>query len=149
MEFLYYQNTIYFLLIAVASGVMLALPALRKGGSGRGAVTAREAVQLSNTASAQFIDIRPAEDFKKGSIAQAKNFPKDEIENRISALPKKPLILICESGRVAQQTAQLLKKHNIEQVSWIKGGINEWITDGLPVKSIKSAHDKSSKKATK
>lgn len=146
MEFLYYQNTIYFLAFAIISGIMLLLPALRKGGMGQGAISAREAVQLNNSQSAQFIDIRPYEEFAKGSVAQAKSFPKDEIENKISTLPKKPLILICSSGRTAQQVAQKLKKHNIEQVYWLKGGINDWIGEGLPVKA---ANDKSSKKAAK
>ena len=145
MEFLYYQNTIYFLIFAIVSGVMLLLPALRKGGAGQGAISAREAVQLNNSQSAQFIDIRPYEEFAKGSIAQAKSFPKDEIESKVAALPKKPLILICASGRTAQQTAQMLKKHNIEQVYWLKGGINDWISEGLPIK----ATSEKSKKAAK
>lgn len=125
---------------------MLAIPAFRKGGMGQGAISARQAVQLNNSESAQFIDIRTSEEFAKGSIAQAKNFPKDEIESKIAALPKKPLILVCASGRTAQQTANLLKKHKVENVYWIKGGINEWIGDGLP---IKSSADKGSKKAAK
>ena len=57
MEFLYYQNTVYFLIFAIISAVMLLLPALRKGGMGQGAISAREAVQLNNSQSAQFIDI--------------------------------------------------------------------------------------------
>lgn len=146
MEFLYYQNTIYFLIFAIVSGVMLLLPALRKGGMGQGAISAREAVQLNNSQAAQFIDIRPAEDFAKGSIAQAKSFPKDQIESKIASLPKKPLILVCASGRTAQQTANLLKKHKIENVYWLKGGINEWISEGLP---IKSTGEKSGKKSAK
>ena len=145
MEFLYYQNTIYFLIFAIISAVMLLLPALRKGGMGQGAVSAREAVQLNNSQSAQFIDIRPYEEFAKGSIAQAKSFPKSEIESKISALPKKPLILICTSGRTAQQTAQMLKKHNIEQVYWLKGGINDWITEGLPIKAVADKSKKAAK----
>ena len=145
MEFLYYQNTIYFLIFAIISAVMLLLPAFCKGGMGQGAVSAREAVQLNNSQSAQFIEIRPYEEFAKGSIAQAKSFPKSEIESKISALPKKPLILICTSGRTAQQTAQMLKKHNIEQVYWLKGGINDWITEGLPIKAVADKSKKAAK----
>ena len=59
--------------------------------------------------------------------------------------PKKPLILICTSGRTAQQTAQMLKKHNIEQVYWLKGGINDWITEGLPIKAVADKSKKAAK----
>ncbi|NEN76024.1 rhodanese-like domain-containing protein [Pelistega sp. NLN82] len=137
MDFLFYQNTIYFLIFAVISGGIL-LATSKRSQAGSGALSAKEAIQLSNTEHAQFIDIRSPEDFKKASIPQSKNFPKESIEDRINALPKKPLILVGEDGRTAQQTAQLLKKKNIEQVFWIQDGLAAWRSEGLPLKSSKS-----------
>lgn len=134
MDFLYYQNTIYFLVFAVISGAMLLFTS-RRGANGKGALSAKEAIQLSNTDNAQFIDIRSVETFKKSSLPQSKNFPKETIIEKISALPKKPLILVCDSGRTAQQVAQQLIKNKVENVYWIKGGLNEWLSEGLPVKS--------------
>ncbi len=133
-SFLYYQNTIYFIIFAVISGLML-LFTHKRGSSAQGALSAKEAVQLSNTEHAQFIDIRSEEDFKKSSVPQSKHFPKDSIIEKISALPKKPLILVCDNGRTAAQVAQQLKKNNVENVYWLKSGLNEWLTEGLPVKS--------------
>lgn len=133
-SFLYYQNTIYFIIFAVISGLML-LFTHNRGSSAQGALSAKEAVQLSNTEHAQFIDIRSEEDFKKSSIPQSKHFPKETIIEKINALPKKPLILVCDNGRTAAQTARQLKKNNVENVYWLKSGLNEWLSEGLPVKS--------------
>nr|WP_216605131.1 rhodanese-like domain-containing protein [Pelistega europaea] len=110
----------------------------KKGGSGKGAISAKEAVQLSNTEHAQFIDIRSEEAFKKASVPQSKHFPQETILEKIGALPKKPLILVCDSGRTAAKVAQQLIKNKVEQVYWIKGGINEWTSEGYPVKSPSS-----------
>ncbi|WP_071059008.1 rhodanese-like domain-containing protein [Pelistega sp. MC2] len=138
MDFLYYQNTIFYIIFGAIAGFMLLFTA-KRGANGQGALSAKEAIQLSNTEKAQFIDIRPEEDFKKSSIPQSKNFPKDSIESKIADLPKKPLILVCDKGMTAQQTAKLLKKQNVENVYWIKGGLNEWLSEGLPVKSRSSS----------
>ncbi|NLY65063.1 MAG: rhodanese-like domain-containing protein [Alcaligenaceae bacterium] len=137
MDFLLYQNTIYFLLFAIASGIMLAIPSLRKGalGGNGGSISTKEAVQMANKSSALFIDIRSAEEFKNGSIPQARNIPMDELEQKVPSLPKnKPVILVCNMGRTAQKAAGILQKLNIEEVYVLSGGLSAWTQDGLPVK---------------
>lgn len=132
MDFLYYQNTFLFVAFAALSALILLLTSKR--GGGQWALTAKQAVQLSNTEHAQFIDIRSAEEFQQSAIPQSKNFPKDSIESNLNMLPKKPLILICNAGRTAQQVAQRLKKNNISPIYWLKGGINDWLAEGFPIK---------------
>lgn len=137
MDFLFYQNTIYFLAFALVSGIMLALPNVRKGGFGgqSNMLSTKEAVQMANKSAAIFIDIRSAEEYKNGSIPQARNIPMDELEEKTASLSKsKPIILVCNMGRTAQKAAVTLKKRNFEEVHVLSGGLSAWTQDGLPLK---------------
>ncbi|MFV9474416.1 rhodanese-like domain-containing protein [Advenella sp. RU8] len=137
MDFLFYQNTIYFLAFALVSGILLAIPSVRKGGFGGQAnmLSTKEAVQMANKSAAIFIDIRPAEEYKDGSIPQARNIPMDELEEKTASLSKsKPVILVCNMGRSAQKAAATLKKLNFEEVHVLSGGLSAWKQDGLPLK---------------
>ena len=142
MDFLFYQNTIYFLAFALVSGIMLALPNVRKGGFGgqSNMLSTKEAVQMANKSAAIFIDIRSAEEYKNGSIPQARNIPMDELEEKTASLSKsKPIILVCNMGRLAQKAATSLKKLNFEEVHVLSGGISAWTPDGLPLKKHTAA----------
>ncbi|WP_274718349.1 rhodanese-like domain-containing protein [Taylorella equigenitalis] len=127
-----------FLLAAIGSGILLLLSS-RKGGLS--SLTPQEAVRLSNTEHAQFIDIRAPEAFQESHIAQSKNFPKSTLESKASTLPKKPLILVCDTGRTAQEAAGILKKLNIENVYTLKDGLTAWKNEGLPLKSKKKSKE--------
>ena len=132
MDFLLSQNNIYIVLIAVISGVMLLWPSLGKRGGGS-AVSAPEAVQLANRRQGVFVDVRTPEQFKAGTIAQARNVPAAELEAKLAALPKnKPLIVFCDQGRESARAAAALRKHGLEAVS-LEGGLRNWSQAGLPV----------------
>jgi rhodanese-related sulfurtransferase len=143
VDFLFYQNTIYFLAFALVAGIMLAIPNLRKGGFGSqgiSSISTKEAVQMANKSAAIFIDIRSAEEYKNGSITQARNIPIDELEEKTASLSKsKPIILVCNMGRLAQKAATSLKKLNFEEVHVLSGGISAWTQDGLPLKKHTAA----------
>lgn len=132
MDFILSQNNIYIVLIALVSGGLLLWPTLSKR-RGANSASATEAVQLANRQQGVFIDIRSPEQFKTGTIAQARNVPFAELEAKLETLPKnKPLIVVCDQGRQAVSAATTLRKHGLEAVS-LEGGLRGWAQAGLPL----------------
>ena len=132
MDFILSQNNLFIVLIAVVSGALLLWPTIGKR-RGTNPVTAAEAVQLANRSQGVFIDVRGPEQFKAGTIAQARNVPIAELEAKLDTLPKnKPLIVFCDQGREAIRAAAMLRKQGREAVS-LEGGLRAWTQAGLPV----------------
>jgi len=133
LQFLIDKNNVFIVAVAVVSGAMLAFPALRKGRSGSAVGTA-EAIQMVNQRQAVWIDVRPAEQFQAGHIAQARSLPAADVEQKAGSLPKnKPLILVCEQGRDAPRIAARLKAQGYADVTVMDGGMRAWFAAGLPV----------------
>lgn len=132
MDFILSQNNLIIVLIAVVSGALLLWPTIGKR-RGSHPVTAAEAVQLANRSQGIFIDVRGVEQFKTGTIAQARNVPLPELESKFDTLPKnKPLIVFCDQGRESVRAAATLRKKGLEAVS-LEGGLRGWIQAGLPL----------------
>ena len=135
MDFLFYQNSIYFLIFLVVSGALLFYPALRKQGKGNAGLNVKEAVNLANREHAVFVDVRPADAYRAGAIPSARNLPAAEFEQKAATLPRnKPLILVCDNGRDAAKLADTLRKSNTENVYSLAGGMTAWKADGMPTK---------------
>ncbi|MER1967483.1 rhodanese-like domain-containing protein [Castellaniella sp. GW247-6E4] len=134
MDFLLNQNNLWILLIALVSGGMLLWPSLSRGRPG-GRIALNDAVQQINREHGQFIDVRPAEQFKAGSIPQSRNVPMADLESHVGSLPKdKPLILVDSHGRDAQRALASLRKHGFDRVSSLDGGLDGWVQAGMPLK---------------
>jgi len=133
LQFLLDRNNIFIAAVAVVSGVMLALPNLRKGRGGA-AISTAEAISLANQRQAVWIDVRPAEQYQAGHIAQAKSLPAADVEQKAATLPKnKPLILVCEQGRDAPRIAARLRAQGFADAQALEGGMKAWFTAGLPI----------------
>ncbi|MBV5323845.1 MAG: rhodanese-like domain-containing protein, partial [Rhodospirillaceae bacterium] len=65
LQFLIDKNNVFIVAVAVISGIMLAIPALRKGRTGS-AVSTTEAIQMVNQRQAVWVDVRPADQFQAG-----------------------------------------------------------------------------------
>ena len=133
LQFLVAKENIFIVAVVLVSGVMLAVPALRKGRGGKGLSTA-EAIQLINQRQGVWVDVRPTEQFRAGHIAQARSLPAAEVEQKASSLPKnKPLLLVCETGRDSNRIAARLRTQGFAEVSVLEGGMRAWSSAGLPV----------------
>ncbi|AEE66069.1 sulfurtransferase [Bordetella pertussis] len=133
LQFLIDKNNVFIVAVAVVSGIMLMLPALRKGRAGA-AVGTSEAIQMVNQRQAVWVDVRPTEQFQAGHIAQARSLPAADLEKKAGALPKnKPLIVVCEQGRDAARIAARLRSQGFAEVSVLEGGMRAWFAAGLPV----------------
>ena len=124
----------YLILIAVASGVMLMLPALR-GASG-GSLSAAAAVNLINREKAVVIDVCEPEEFAAGHVNGAKNVPLSQLEEKLPTTVKNkqlPVVLVCASGARAVRAEATAKKLGYEKAQAMAGGMKAWRDAGLPV----------------
>ena len=83
--------------------------------------TSDESLVTYLEAGALLIDVRSFSEFASGSVAGAKNIPLNQLEDKLSVLPKdKPIVLFCRSGMRSGQAKRLLEKNGYSQV--LNGG---------------------------
>lgn len=65
---------------------------------------------------AVIVDVRTPGEFQGGNVAGSKNYPLQDLPNRVDELKKigKPLVLCCASGNRSGQAAGFLKSRGIE-----------------------------------
>ena len=132
MDFFLDQNNLIVIFVAIASGIMLMLPNILKGGGK--SVGVQEAVQLVNHKQGIFLDVRSPDAFKTASIPQARNLPAADVTSKLGTLPKnKPIIVVCDQGRDSARIAGSLRKQGYEETVSLAGGLQAWIKDGLPL----------------
>jgi rhodanese-related sulfurtransferase len=132
LEFI--QANILTFAIAVASGVMLVWPGLRRAGE---TVDPGRATLLINRESARVIDVREAHEYAAGHLPDALNLPQKTLAERIGELDiakDQPLILVCTSGVRSGQACAQLKKMGFTRLYNLDGGIGAWERAGLPIK---------------
>ncbi|MEN2665985.1 rhodanese-like domain-containing protein [Listeria aquatica] len=79
-----------------------------------------------NTANYQIIDVRDAEDFKKGHIPAARNIPIHELGERFIELdPKIDYAIICYAGGRSEQASIFLSGKGY-RVTNVMGGMGAW-----------------------
>lgn len=100
-------------------------------------LSSQDATLLMNRQDALVLDIRPAAEFKKGHILGATQLKPEQINQAdFSKLEKnkdKPIIVVCAMGMTARKTAMQMLKAGFNQVSVLKGGMNAWQGENLPI----------------
>ncbi|MBY5993395.1 rhodanese-like domain-containing protein [Ferrimonas balearica] len=100
-------------------------------------VSHQQATLLINRQDAKILDVRGADEFKKGHIVDAINVPLSQIKNnQLGAVEKHkndPIIVVCNAGISSSQAAQVLVKAGFEQVYNLHGGMTDWNAANLPV----------------
>ena len=117
---------------------------LRRKAAGLSSVDPTSAVSLINN-DAIIVDLRNAEAFSRGHIANAKNLPFDQFEAKRDAMlgnKSKPILTVCDSGVTSNKAAGALGKSGFESVFNLKGGMNAWTQAGLPVVTSKKTKSK-------
>lgn len=124
----------WLLLVAIASGTMLFMPAMR-GATATG-MSPAAAVQLINREKAVVIDVCEADEYAAGHLGNAKNIPLGQLEEKLpSAVKNKalPLILVCQTGARSGRAVAIAKKLGYEQAQNLSGGLRAWRSADLPV----------------
>lgn len=101
-------------------------------------ISTHDATMLMNRSDAVTLDIRAPAEFKKGHILGAKTLSQEQVNKAdfksLEKFKSKPIIVVCAMGVSARRTASQLVKAGFPQVSVLKGGMNTWNGEGLPVK---------------
>ena len=96
-----------------------------------------QAIHMINKENAVIIDIRSADNFKKGHITDAHNVLPIDIKNSSSKLIEKfkenTIILIDENGLSSASIGETLIKQGFLNVSVLKDGIAGWNGENLPL----------------
>lgn len=109
-----------------------------RNASGSAPISSTEAIRLMNSEDAVVVDTRSSSDYKKNHILNAKHIPAAGIDDRskeISRDTSKPIIVYCGAGTSAPQAVSKLRAKGFTRVYALKGGLNNWQADGLPVTS--------------
>jgi rhodanese-related sulfurtransferase len=116
-----------------AIGILI-LISINKGSAA--AVSSQQLVNLINREEALVIDVRNSAEFKKNHIAGSKNIQLTKLSEQMSKLENwknKPIVVVCNAGVQASSACTQLKKNGFEQVFKLKGGIQTWLADSLPL----------------
>ena len=124
----------YLLVLALVSGIGLALPVLR-GGAGLG-LQPPAAVQRINRDKAVVVDVREAEEYAAGHITNAKHIPLAQIEERLPQVVKNkklPVIFVCATRRRSTRAQMVAKRPGYGPPEVLAGGMRAWAAASLPV----------------
>ena len=80
------------------------------------------------------VDVRQADEFVDGHVAGAWHIGAGGLPGRLADLPRgQPIATICAAGYRASVAASLLDAAGFTNVSWVAGGNDAWLAEGLPV----------------
>jgi len=120
----------------LAFALLLLISIIKTMTSGSQALTPLTATQMINKQDAQVVDLRAVADFNKGHIHGAINIPFTKLKDSTKDLEKyqqSPIIMVCATGMQSGSAAILMRKHGFQQVHKLKGGIQSWTGDNLPL----------------
>jgi len=127
-------------ILFAALGAVLALivwTELQRVGRGYGELSPSEAVQLMNHRDdALVLDVREDNEVRQGRIQKSKHIPVGVLPKRVEELRKykdKPVIAYCRSGQRSASACNTLVKNEFSEVYNLKGGLNAWEQENLPV----------------
>ena len=123
----------YLIFLALTSGVMLLVPALKGAGGG---VSAAQAVQLINREKALVIDVCEPAEYAAGHVGGAKNIPLAQLQERLPQVAKNkavPVIMVCSKGGRAARAVGIAKGLGYDKAQTLSGGLAAWRSANMPV----------------
>jgi rhodanese-related sulfurtransferase len=121
---------------AVVTGGMLIWPLVGRAFRTGKEVSAIETVQLINRRDALVIDLRGAEQYAAGHIANARNIPEAQLGERLKELERfktRPIVVTCGTGSRSMRAGALLQKNGFGEVFTLRGGVAAWQQASMPL----------------
>ena len=133
MELINFLIEHYFLSLPLLITIFLLVNASSKKGGKK--ITPQSLISLANKDEAFVIDLRDSEQFQSGHITGSINIPLINLNQRSNEIPqdKESVILVCEMGSVSPNAGEILIKEGYKDLLILKGGINEWRIQNLPL----------------
>ena len=127
-------ENLFLIVVALVSGGMLLWPMVNRQLAGA-TVNTLQATRLINDG-AVVLDVREPAEFTAGHLANSRNIPTAQLDQRLAELPAgKPVVVVCASGSRAGRAAAALRKAGRADVFCLDGGLAGWRQAGLPVVS--------------
>ncbi len=109
---------------------------IRHRATGSGAVGPTDAVLMANQG-ALMLDVRNnAEHFAEGHIIDARHVRGSDLESSLDALKKyreKTVVVYCDTGATSAAAVRLLKSKGFTKVFNLRGGLQAWKQENLPL----------------
>ena len=104
----------------------------KKGGT---KISCQSLISLSNQDQALIVDLRSSEAFNSGHITASINIPVNDVSRRSNEIinSTKSVVLVCETGSSSTNAGETLKKEGLKDIFILRGGINEWKMNNLPL----------------
>lgn len=106
--------------------------------SQKSAIPPSEAVNLLNELGDRLlvIDLRPEDAYSRGHIINAVNLTPSGLENNLEKYTKfkdSPILVYCDSGMTSSSNAALFKNKGFSDVRILRGGLESWKQENLPI----------------
>lgn len=96
-------------------------------------IAPRDALAGHTSGELQLIDVRESEELAEGFVRGATHVPLARLQERLAEVDRsRPVAFVCWSGRRSAMAAQAAAHHGLEAVN-VKGGIQAWAREGLPL----------------
>jgi phage shock protein E len=96
-------------------------------------VSTDEAYKMYQQSSTFTVDVRTQEEWDEYHAPNTTLIPLDELQNRLSEVPKdKQILVVCRSGNRSQQGRDILLSAGYNAAS-MAGGLKEWYAKGYPI----------------
>jgi len=98
--------------------------------------------RLNSSDELLLLDVRSANDYQGGHIAESRNIPLEALEAclpELAPFTEQPLALICTTDRRSKKAARILASQGFANVYVVTGGMTQWNKNALPVQSTVEA----------
>jgi rhodanese-related sulfurtransferase len=141
--------------LLIAAIVLAALVAvvleIRHRASGSGSVGPTEAVLLANQG-ALMLDVRNDEQYADGHIIDARHVRGSDLESSADSLKKykeKAVVVYCDTGGTSAAAARVLRSKGFTRVVNLRGGLQAWKQENMPLVRESGKHSPRTPKADK
>jgi rhodanese-related sulfurtransferase len=118
-----------FTAVVIIIAVILLIPKI----SGNAHISVAQAYQKYQLSSF-FLDVRSQEEWDQVHIANSTLIPLDELQNRLSELPKdRDIVVVCLSGHRSEEGVTILRNAGFSQATCMTGGLTAWKAAGYPL----------------
>jgi rhodanese-related sulfurtransferase len=81
-----------------------------------------------------FLDVRSQAEWDQGHIAKSMLIPLDELQNRLSELPKdRDIVVVCHSGVRSKEGMTILRQAGFSRSACLTDGLIAWQAAGYPL----------------
>jgi rhodanese-related sulfurtransferase len=81
-----------------------------------------------------FLDVRSQDEWYLFHIAESTLIPLDQLQNRLSELPRdNDIVVVCLSGHRSQSGTAILQQAGFTRVSCLSGGLQAWMDANYPI----------------